>query len=144
MPRPGPAKSRRKAKALADTYGGQKARRTHGGQGLETQRAQGRTQGVIKAGSRQTQGQTYGNTRRAKGQSLETRPSRTQAERGQTQGGQVWTRGQSGRMAASGSHGGHMADKVWRCAQRGLDIWRTRGGQAPGTRPEYIAASPFF
>ena len=52
-----------------------------------------------------------------------------------------------------------MADKVWRRGQGGhkVDTWRTRfagaakvdtrrthAGQAPGTRPEHIAASPFF
>ena len=42
-------------------------------------------------------------------------------------------------------HGGH----IWRRGQSGLkvdkaDTGRTRGGRAPGTRPEHIAASLFF
>ena len=48
-----------------------------------------------------------------------------------------WRHGQSGLKATKAetrrTQGGHKAD-----------TWRTHGGQAPGTRPEHIAASSFF
>ena len=84
--------------------------------------------GAAKAYSWQTQGRTYAGHG---GQSLEK-------DTGQTQGGHMadtwWTR--FGGVAK--------ADSRWTQGRHEADTWRTRGGQAPGTRPEHIAASFFF
>ena len=136
MPRPCPtagqerAKSRGKAKALADRWWTKgMARWTHGRQGLEAQPKW--TQGRTQVGH---------------------------AETWQTHGGhivvKVWRRGQSGHKANTRrTQGRHMAD-TWRPKRtqgkhkggQMPDMRQTHGGggQASGTRPEHIAASPSF
>ena len=62
------------------------------------------------------------------------------------------THGGQDEMNTRWTHGGLMPDKVWRHGSGGhmpdkfgdADTMQTHGKQAPGTRPEHIAASLFF
>ena len=79
---------------------------------------------------------------------------RTQAETWQTKGKADWRRGQSGHTAGHQANARRtqrtkfgdaaIADSRRTQGRHEADTWRTQCGQALGTQPEHIAASPFF